>query len=92
MKPILLTEYGETLVVTNLRSKESTIPISDVTYMGHHESDNGFVYAKPISKTHYVVWCAICGRIVIVPLEVNTASLLRQWCASEIERKKPQLE
>jgi hypothetical protein len=89
MEPIALNEYGESMDAINSETDESSLPISLCSYAGVHESDNGFVYALPVSETHYVIRCAICGRITRpIPKEVNTYGKLRGWCAQVIASDK----
>ena len=87
---IVLTGFGETLIVdphgiVALQiSDETELPSNDLVPLGIHHADRGFVYLKPISATHNVVFCTSCGRIVVVPNQLKTYGALRQHCRSEI--------
>jgi len=92
MKPILLTKYGETLEIESpsyLTDTEELPKCPDV-YAGTHSVCGGIIFIKPVSETHFVVFCSICGRITEpIPDEVCTYGRLRQWCE---ERNKKNTE
>lgn len=93
IEPIVLTRFGETMIVEfpppwteDKLTDEHPLQCS-TTYIGIHESDKGFIYFRPVSKTHGIIHCAVCGRITgpLLLEGINTYGKLRDWCAKEIQ-------
>ena len=95
IEPIRLTEFGETMRVefpyphtADKLSDANLLKCNGASYVGIHEADNGFVYFKPVSVTHGIIYCAVCGRITKpIPIDqVGTYGKLREWCRAQIEQ------
>lgn len=77
MNEIVLTRFNETLLFDCQDSHEITPGLS----LGTHKYCGGTLNAWPVSKTHYVILCDICGRITKpVPNQVDTYEKLCMWC------------
>jgi hypothetical protein len=89
MEPIMLTEFGETLrEPSSIRFTEDVkFPKCIYSYIGVHDICRGFLYVRPVSKTHNVIFCGNCVLRVLIPNEVDTYGKLWQWCAEEIRRQ-----
>jgi len=75
MKPIVLTEYGETLT--------SQTNVTDETQLGYgvhgHNLCGGFVDIFEVSTTHNALHCRRCGLRVVIPKEVDTLGKLQEY-------------
>jgi hypothetical protein len=96
MEPIVLNEFGETLLEypdSNTKDTKNLFGILDMkvveNVIGVHKFCRGFVDIIPVSATHNVIHCRRCGRITSpITYEVDTFGKLRNCCADEIARKK----
>jgi hypothetical protein len=85
--PIVLTEFGETL--DDIKNKEDDKISFKGSYLGILRVGQYFVYALPISESHYVLYSKAIGRIGDpIPIEVDTFGKLREWCKTQIVQKK----
>jgi hypothetical protein len=81
MKPIVLTEHGETLVLDsafgrstkNLTDRSGLMPM-----LGQHGVCKGFLEIKPVSETHFAIVCNDCHLRIVVPNTVKTFGQLRR--------------
>ncbi len=86
MSPIVVNEFGETLVDYPQTTVNDNERLS--TCFALHETCNGFVDLKRISKTHNCILCRACSLRIVIPQEIDTYGKLRQWCAQFIERRR----
>ena len=88
MEPIVLTEFGDTLLQRGNKTDDSPIspshPLvyhSSVCRIGIHDFCGGDLKVKKISKTHNVIFCNSCGLRVPLPQEIETYGDLRSHIA-----------
>lgn len=91
LNPIILTQFGETLVEQKNDNLEDTKAIFSIyegrvleRCIGVHEICKGFIDCKPISKTHNVILCRSCRLRINIPIDVTTYGQLRIWCVSKM--------
>lgn len=89
--PIVLTDYGETLIMPewiarNYAIENETAEIrSDPNFVGEHSVCGGILYHRPTSSNHYVIVCnADCGLRVVLHKSVRTYADLRALRIKEI--------
>lgn len=77
IKPIKLTEYGETLLgyPGSERGDEGELSCG----IGVHAICNGWVDIKPVSTTHKAIICRECNMRILVPESVKTYGDLRSF-------------
>ncbi len=77
VSPIVLTKFGETLVVhQNNQDKDDNSELAGLFY---HEICMGWIDIKPISDTHRVLRCRNCGLRIVLPGFVKTFGDLREY-------------
>ena len=82
MRPIVLTELGETLTrVGNGDSKTDKDRISvepPLFAVGVHEHCDGLFDMRPVSLTHKALVCDTCNLRIALPVGIKTYGQLRQ--------------
>ena len=87
LEPIVLTQFGETLIEQEGHNLKDTNAIFNVyenriieKCIAVHDICRGFIDCKPVSKTHNVILCRACGLRINIPIVIATYGQLRQWC------------
>lgn len=83
MKPIVLTEFGETMRGTKVWDKTDASPIPDYQ-AAIHDVCGGWFFIQEISKTHNVLRCHNCGLRIPIPTEIKTYGNLRTWARKRL--------
>ena len=93
MKPIGLTEYGDTLLeyprqvdVTSIKSEADKNPDDGTlsSCVGVHDVCRGWMDIRVVSKTHRRITCRTCKLNITVPVGVVTYRQLREFCKGEL--------
>jgi hypothetical protein len=104
MKPIILTEFGETLNpysgLDKVGTTEETVLISsrwgiriyDKDVVGIHSACDGKIQLRKVSETHSALCCDQCNLRIVIPKEVDTYKKLRQWSTAAINLKQQRAE
>jgi len=86
MKPIKLTQYGETLLEYPRSSYTTCVKPKDPeerqlnTCVGIHGVCNGWMDIREVSSTHKAITCRACGLRVVFPESIKTFGALRKFC------------
>jgi hypothetical protein len=84
MKPIVLTEFGETMKGTQVCNKTDNSLIEAYHAGVVHDVCNGWFSLRPDSKTHNVLRCDGCGLRIPIPIEIKTYGDLRAWAEKKL--------
>lgn len=81
LRPIILTEFGETLLEPLADSDEyhthDDTPLK--SNIGVHDICNGWVDLKGVSETHQAIVCRSCQLRVVIPKIIETYGELRKY-------------
>ena len=98
MKPIVLTEYGETLneypkghLPSDHPGAHQDLPEHEAKKMsiciGIHAVCSCWMDIREISSTHRALTCRGCNLRFVIPKEVQTFGDLRAFCAERLDPK-----
>lgn len=90
MDPIVLNEFGETLIQLpgssiTTDAKQISFGSSHCTFLGFHGLCGGCIAAYQVSENYYRIRCNYCNFTDVIPMEVDTYGKLRQWLAQKVE-------
>ncbi len=88
MKAIVLTEFGETLLIPKDCSDETKLNTSGLTPVGRHEADGASLYIGSTSQNYNVLSCKVCCMRIVLLKSIDTYGKLRKSCAVNIKSKR----
>lgn len=80
MEPIVLSQYGETLIENPAFKKGDDDDLNGQTHVvGTHQHCRGAIERVTVSSTHFALICNDCNLRVVIPNRVKTFARLRRF-------------